>query len=247
MSIRKRTKPHTGMLMHFEADSVLTSSVAALQATRLTASACSATDPVGASPGKGSVLDWPRNDPGGYPSAARLPNAGRYSGRSFQEGAAGSRLGDQAPGSALEATRGSRVSVSGSALDKVLEVLAESKDISKADMFAALRAKPVSRIDPCQDITALPGNSRQRPTSGMDKLERYQFQNRPSSASGIRQRQRSMPTLPRGTGAAQAIPAAQCFSRSPESTAQRRTGSVPTPSLLNFSRPFPGFRSSTCW
>lgn len=216
-SLRPRTKPHTGMLVHFDPDSVLTASVPAVLASRLSANA-NAAEVVATGQGKssaGPLLDWPRKGPAsiieangaeGNPGAPQPASASRNSRAPLPEVSV-SRLSQRQPmGSVVQASRsqgsvleggppGSRVSVSVTALGRVLDDLAESKDglVSKADVFAALRAKQSApRRDISQDITIAPSNVvASHPSSTVGKADGYQFKMRPSSAAAIRQRQRS--------------------------------------------------------
>jgi len=248
---KPRSKPHSGMLLHFENDSVLTGSVAAAQAAADLAAAAQARPP------SGPVLEWPRKESasalGGYPPAPRPASASRQSRLPLPEVPPQSRLSMAGPErSSLGMPTGSRVSVSITELGKVLDVLVENEGVSKSQVFACLRAKPrAPLVDRSFDRSFNNDVTRSRPSSALEKLERYQFNTRPTSAAAVK-RQNSVPSLCNQADSAQDLArgAAQrslSQGRGPAQPKLRRENSVPTPSLLNFSRPFTGMRSTCCW
>eukprot|EP00427_Karlodinium_veneficum_P066533 CAMPEP_0169322272 /NCGR_PEP_ID=MMETSP1017-20121227/9334_1 /TAXON_ID=342587 /ORGANISM="Karlodinium micrum, Strain CCMP2283" /LENGTH=170 /DNA_ID=CAMNT_0009416809 /DNA_START=50 /DNA_END=557 /DNA_ORIENTATION=- len=84
----------------------------------------------------------------------------------------------------------SKISIS--KLGKVIDSLEEKEGyVSKADVIAALRIK--GNVDNSAESRgsqnlALSGARRSRPSSALEKVERYQFQTRPVSAGVSRQR-----------------------------------------------------------
>lgn len=280
MSLKTQTKPHPGLLTHFSQDSVLTMELPSQANDQAAASHVK--------PCSGSALAWPHHSnavEAQCRSAETAPSLLSHECESrisvglsqMQKTKIGSRQGAPMP---LEDS--SKVSIS--KLSRVIDGLEEKEGfVSKADVIAAIRANrnlvhANANANSIGEISRLQNNHqaggiRSRPSSALEKVERYQFQTRPASAGGSRpRRSASAAANPERLDARRIITIEnalvdggkdmmrQSATNMPSHVVPRdpsrerplkrrlqRQRSVPTPSLLNFSRQYPGLRSTVCW
>jgi len=195
-----RQKPKTGMLLHYDNDSILTLSLVAAQASKLSAAAPSVQAVAPASKLSATVpsaqgaamvqerspatpmLDWPRTleasgaelkSADGHFVAARLASASRQSQPPVPDAHPGSRISAMRPPGTIGQDQA-----------------AIGFDAAPAQVTVGATADGKARSA--------------RPLSAADKVKHNLYKIRPSSAIGSRTRQQSMPSLPRASGSVRA-------------------------------------------
>jgi len=265
MSVKIQTKPHPGLLAHFSQDSVLTMEFPHPAKDRSTEIISNV------KPSHCTALAWPQQ---GTVVEAHCHNS--EAAASHVSNDCGSRIGatraQMHTRTTISSLQGAPVledcsKISISKLGKVIDSLEEKEGyVSKADVIAALRIK--GNVDNSAESRgsqnlALSGARRSRPSSALEKVERYQFQTRPVSAGVSRQRRsvsatrlsKTEPTVASVDKEAFRQPASSIPMPNPRSRSRdrplprtvQRQKSVPAPSLLNFSRQYPGLRATMCW
>lgn len=227
-------------------------------------------------PANGSALQWPSqigNFETRHPEGEAMASHLSCDFRSGISAARQSKTRQESRPGATNLEDSSKISIS--KISKVIDALEEREGyVSKADVIAALRVKGsdangVRRSRPSSALEKVEGYqfktrpcsagaSRQRQSSlvapypersangAYDALRMLKIETRSTlvEKDALRSRSREPPMrrgIPRQSSAVLSV------EYKPQEAAVPRQKSVPTPSLLNFSRPYPGLRSTVCW